>query len=80
MTETLAERSEFDPPPPGLSAEDALHLMKDARMVGNAREFARGLEDAGGRVRYEELAGHTHISLPWAALRPALELALPVSP
>lgn len=74
------EEHQYDKPPLGLSDEDAARILAEARMVGNARHFARRLEAAGAAVRYDEFANHTHLSLPWVAVRPALDMALPAAP
>ena len=53
------------------------------RMVGNAADLAARLQAIGGGqgydVRYLCYVGETHMSVPFMAMRAALDLALPVT-
>ena len=70
----------IDPPPAGMTSETVAQIVGATRTVTTTRAFARRVAEAGARVEYDEFADNTHLSVPWPALRPALELALPANP
>lgn len=70
------------PPDSRLTLEEVAHQVARSRMVASARELAarlgRAHGDGGYAVSYLEMAGESHITVPFAALRPALDLAFPL--
>jgi len=74
---------EEEPPrwrPPGsvLTLDAAARQVAFARIRGRAQAFAHALRrHASLTVRYDDLPGETHVSVPYAALRMAFDLAFP---
>jgi len=64
--------------PPPNTGEVVIRQLREARMVSSAREFAQSLSAVESlSLGYQELAGESHVSAPYAALREALDLAFP---
>lgn len=66
--------------PPAMHAARRKQAARE-RMIERAETFARRLQaiegPAGYKVRFDILAGESHVSAPYSALRPALHLTLP---
>jgi predicted alpha/beta superfamily hydrolase len=68
------------PPPPGITREQIVSSVVNARMVSNVLDLATHLETLSGgpayRVDYRVFDGQTHLSVPWTSLDAVLHFAL----